>query len=110
MKITLPWPPSILSPNCRAHWAKKNEAKKAHRNCCYVLAGCNVPLCPAGPINLTVRFRPPDKRKRDLDNMLASNKSTLDAIAEAWGVDDSRFRLTLEIGDPVKFGAVEVSV
>lgn len=42
--------------------------------------------------------------------MLSSLKSGIDGIAKAWNVDDSRFRLTLEVGEPVKMGAVEISV
>src|SRR3546814_6926311 len=44
-----------------------------------------------GPMALRIEFYPPDKRRRDLDNMLASFKYGIDAVAEAMGVDDSLF-------------------
>lgn len=40
--------------------------------------------------------------------MLASIKAGLDGIAQAWGVDDSRFRLTLQIGEVVKNGTIRI--
>src|SRR3546814_7576318 len=48
-----------------------------------------------GPMALRIEFYPPDKRRRDLDNMLASFKYGIDAVAEAMGVDDSLFEFRL---------------
>lgn len=62
-----------------------------------------------GKINVSITFRPPDRRARDSDNMLASIKGMLDGIADAWGVNDSLFRITLEVGEPVRRGAVIVN-
>jgi crossover junction endodeoxyribonuclease RusA len=110
-KVNLPWPPSILSPNSRSHWAPKSEARKKYRGQCYALARQYRPeFTPDKLINLRITFCQPNKRHRDLDNMLASIKAALDAVAEAWGVNDRRFRLTLEIGPIVKHGAVVVEV
>lgn len=47
---------------------------------------------PEGNIALSLLFLTPDKRKRDLDGMLSSAKHALDGIAQALGVDDSRFK------------------
>ena len=30
--LILPWPPAILSPNKRVHWATKNRAVKLYHN------------------------------------------------------------------------------
>lgn len=62
------------------------------------------------PIHLTITFHPPDRRRRDLDNMLASAKALLDGFANACQVDDHRFELTLRRGEPVKLGEVLVSL
>jgi crossover junction endodeoxyribonuclease RusA len=110
MKITLPWPPSILSPNARAHWARKDAPRKKYKGDCYLLAWAKKPELPEGKIPLKITFCPPDRRKRDMDNMLSSIKAGLDGISQAWGVDDSRFRPILDIGDVVKHGAVVVEV
>lgn len=56
-------------------------------------------------------FLPPDRRRRDMDNLLASCKGLLDGIADALGVDDSRFAITLALtSEPVKFGGVRVTI
>ena len=41
---------------------------------------------------LQLMFFPPDKRKRDLDNMLARMKSGLDGFFDALEIDDARVR------------------
>ena len=38
-----------------------------------------------------IDFYPPDKRKRDDDGLLSSMKAARDGIADALGIDDSRF-------------------
>lgn len=110
LKIMLPWPPKELNPNARVHWTKKSSIGKKYRADCYYLTRTHRPKFPLGKIHLSIVFFPPDKRRRDLDNMLSSCKFALDALAEAWGVDDSRFWLSLDINDPVKHGAVSVEV
>lgn len=45
-----------------------------------------------GNIPVSIIFSTPDKRSRDLDNMLGAIKHGLDGIAAAMGVDDRRFR------------------
>lgn len=110
IEINLPWPPAILSPNRRDHWAKKSTVRKKYKQDCGWVAKTVRPNFPEGEIKLSIRFYPPDKRRRDMDNMLASLKSGLDGIAETWGVNDSRFRLELSIGPPVKNGSVVISI
>lgn len=105
--MNIPWPPSILSPNNRSHWAKKHKHKSKYKSDCYYLAKQNTPTLDNN-ISLAITFHPPDNRKRDMDNMLASIKAGLDGIAQAWGVDDSRFRLTLQIGEVVKNGTIRI--
>lgn len=49
--------------------------------------------------------------KMDWDNIVASLKSGLDGIADALGIDDSRFRLAMDLSaDPVTGGRVDVQV
>jgi crossover junction endodeoxyribonuclease RusA len=63
-------------------------------------------------VHLLITFRPPDQRKRDLDNMLAAIKSGLDGVADALGADDSRFEITIRRGDPdrERGGCVEIEL
>lgn len=55
-------------------------------------------------------FVPPDKRRRDADNLLASCKAALDGLSDAVGVDDSMFSIRFEIDKvrTVKGGRVEI--
>lgn len=107
--IILPWPPRELSPNSRMHWRAKAARAKAYRADCNWLTRHAEPETPAdGPIPVRITFCPRDKRKRDLDNMLASFKAGLDGVADALGIDDSRFEITICRGDVTKTAHVEV--
>ena len=110
MIVTLPWPPKELSPNARVHWAKKAKAAKSYRLLAHLLA-CRL-KCPVGweAAKVSITFEPPDNRRRDLDNMLASIKSGLDGISAAIGVDDSRWTVTIAKGVYNKGGRVIVEV
>lgn len=108
----LPWPPSALRPNASSpgNWRAKSEAAKKYRGVCLMMAK-SARLRPLdGPMALRIDFHPPDNRRRDLDNMLASFKQGIDAVAETMGVDDSIFALRLSKRAPVKHGSVIVLV
>ena len=112
MRVDLPWPPSALKPNGQhGHWSKKSGAAKSYRADCTILCRA-AGLSPAAmeAAHLTIRFCPPDKRRRDLDNMLASFKQGIDAIASSIAVDDHRFGFTIVRGEPVKGGVVQVTI
>lgn len=102
-EITLPWPPKELSPNARVHWGAKSKYTKAYRMEGFTAAhqawwrGYK----GEGEIHLSVTFYQPDKRARDMDNMIASIKAGLDGIAQSMGVNDNRFRLHPSMGDNV---------
>lgn len=94
IEVVLPWPPKDLSPNARVHWAKRSKAAKAYRAECgwQVRALAQKPKFESsGPITLDIEFMQPDRRGRDLDNMLASIKAGIDGISDALGVNDRRF-------------------
>jgi crossover junction endodeoxyribonuclease RusA len=111
MIVNLPWPARILSPNARAHWARLAVAKRNAKSQAYWLARAEKPGIASGAPLISLEFRPPDKRRRDLDNALASCKAALDGIAEAMGCDDHTFRLAATMGEPLPpHGAVIVTV
>lgn len=96
MIIQLPFPPSELMPNKKngRHWTSTHDIKtgsreKAHQATKNLLGAWKE---PEGNIPLSILFLSPDKRHRDLDNLLAASKAALDGIAEALGVDDKRFK------------------
>lgn len=111
--VTLPWPPKDLSPNARVHWAKLAKVKRAYRHACRTLAlqaGYSAfRRDDWGPLHVSLVFYPPDRRKRDQDNMLAAMKSGLDGLADAMQIDDRKFRTTFEVANEIG-GMVKVRV
>lgn len=101
LQVTLPWPPRACSPNQRQHWSRLAAAKKGYRYACQMLTrdagGQRMPA--DSRLHLALTFVPPDRRRRDLDNLIASMKSGLDGIADALGVDDSRWRLSFALDE-----------
>ena len=120
--IELPWPPSDVSPNARGHWSKKAKAVKAYRDACgWECVAQGVEPLEANTlrvmeergigISARITFHAPDKRPRDLDNMLGSVKAAIDAVATAIGVDDSRWSITIARGTPKpRIGAVLIEL
>lgn len=101
--ITLPWPPKQLSPNARIHWATRARHAKGYKTACYAItksAGLPPPY-HTGKIALRLDFYAPTRRRRDLDNLLASMKAGIDGVAWALGVDDSRFTFSIALADEV---------
>lgn len=61
--VTLPWPPRILSPNARAHWAAKAMAAKGYKSACWFLClQAKAQKLQAGTFSVVVTFCPPDQR------------------------------------------------
>ncbi len=118
MRVTLPWPDRILSPNARPHWRRKAGAVKLARSeaALSTLAAADgihavrTRLAGDAPIPIMIIFTPPDARRRDCDNMQASMKHALDGIAEALRVDDCRFRPTYGFSTPAAPGGVVVVI
>lgn len=110
--LTLPWPPSNLSPNKRQHWAQLAKAKKSYREQCWALAkNQGAHQIAAEHLEIGLEFVPPSRRKFDLDNLLARMKAGLDGLADVLGVDDSRWSIRIERSDcPVPPGFVLVTV
>jgi crossover junction endodeoxyribonuclease RusA len=119
LKVELPFPTSGLMPN-RAkgtHWAQTHQARGKAFNDAHVLTfdamrrhtGKWHPTNGQVPVTLT--FHAPDRRKRDLDNLLAACKPMLDGVAAALLMDDREFEpVTLKRGDVKKGGAVVLEV
>lgn len=105
MRIELPYPPSILSPNSREHWRPKSVAVKKYRHDCKCLALGKQPF-----LTMKITFHPPCGRRRDIDNAIGAFKSGQDGLAEAWGVDDSQFEVLYarKFGEIVKGGKVVI--
>lgn len=108
-RIVLPWPASALSPNARRDRRAATAARAGMREAGFYLAR-QASLRVAPDARLVLTFCPPDRRRRDLDNMLAALKPALDGIAHATCGDDAGWAFTLKRGAPVPGGAVVVDV
>jgi len=112
--LTLPWPPSVnhywrtwqgrhlVSRAGRAYRGAVALAVIAHRD-----GPPRLPL--AGRLALTLTAHPPDRRVRDIDNLL---KGTLDSLAHAgvYGDDGSIDDLRIVRSGVVAGGRLEVQV
>ena len=109
--ITLPWP-TDTSLNARIHWAKRSSAARDAQLVGIVAAreayiGTLEPC--AHPVRIV--FHPPNKRRRDIDNLHARCKHQLDGICKAYSIDDSLLHpVTLDIGEIRYGGAVVVTI
>ena len=105
--LTLPWPPTALSPNQRLHWSKLAKAKKAYREACaWTAKEQGARRIDADKLHLSLTFYPPSRRAFDLDGLLSRMKSGLDGLADVLEVDDKHWSLSIaraeEIGGMVK--------
>ena len=102
MKLTMPWPQKVLNPNSRAHHMVLAKAKKALRaEWAWQAKAQGSGEIVAKALTVTMEFVPPDRRARDMDNMLASCKAGLDGLADVWGVDDSKWSFVLSRSEQI---------
>ncbi len=85
-QVPLPsYPP--VSANRRGHWAKHASKIRAWRYATAMhVRAVGVPRCES--IRVTVWVSPPDRRRRDRDNLRATLKHILDGIVDARVVVD----------------------
>lgn len=83
-EFTLELPPGLqlLSLNGRQHWAARNSATQAIKKAAWAIAlAAKVP--PLERAAITIEYQPPDKRRRDADNLAASGKPAVDGLVLA---------------------------
>ena len=111
--IRCTYPPSKLNPNVqtRLHWAEVGKAKaKAKTMWNNELLRYRIAL--KSKTEFKISFAPPNKIRRDVDNLIAASKALLDALSLVTGVDDSQFKIdwARELMPPVAGGAVFIEV
>lgn len=109
MRLVLPWPPSVLTPNARIHHMALHRAKKTYARMCQGLAleaGLHLYSWPDEiPMRITL-CDPTGRVKRDDDNAKAAFKAGRDAVAKAMRVDDARWKPEYAEGEPIKGGQI----
>lgn len=93
--VRIPFPDPALNPNKKngKHWAATLSAKYAVKSTAYkaTLAAVGSRSVVSMPTSMTITFVSPDRRRRDIDNLLASSKFAIDSICGALGIDDNCF-------------------
>jgi crossover junction endodeoxyribonuclease RusA len=93
------------------HWREKSKAAKSYRAACHLLAKQAGIQAPEGEALLMLEFLPPDRRRRDDDNLLAMFKAGRDGLADALGIDDNVFATQIKVSkETIKGGAVRVRI
>lgn len=107
----LPWPPSVNNYWVRTRRGGMMVSKAGREYRVELLADLagKVNGTLSGPVKLAIALMPPDKRKRDIDNVL---KPLLDGLTAAgvWEDDSQVKRLEMEIGEVTPHGRVMVEV
>lgn len=112
MIVVLPFPPSILSGHAKGNgqWAKIAATKEYRALACDEANKGGIPSLPeTGDIRIHFSFIPPDRRG-DRVNFPNRLKPYIDGIADALGVNDSRFLPSYSFFDPAKPGKVIIEV
>ncbi len=110
LRFELPYPPSV-----NHYWRRvgartliSRGGRAFRHSVCYILAAkkCK-PI--AGPLEVTITVYPPDRRRRDVDNV---QKALLDALQHggAYADDSQIVRLAIEKGPPVEGGKTIVRI
>lgn len=112
MRLTLPFPPAILSghANGNGRWKKIAETKRFRQLAQQaVIAYGGMELPDEGDIRLHLTFIPPDRRGDRL-NYVNRCKAIVDGVADGLGINDRRFLPSIEYREPKKPGCVIVEV
>ena len=98
--ITLPIPPTCLSPNGRAHWAKRSAATKQQRSDAmyYALEKIVGPSPKWDRAVVTIRwFAKDEARIPDIDNAIGSTKGARDGLQDAGIIRNDRGVETIHV-------------
>ena len=108
LRFELPYPPSINHYYVRAGSSIALGAKgKSYRRDAALLLHRFRGACQDKRLTVTINVFPPDKRKRDIDNIL---KCLLDAMehANVYNNDNQIDMLTVIRREPIKDGAIQI--
>jgi len=101
--VVLPWPDPRLSPNNSKgkHWGGISDAREdARANGALAARNYKGAIAPGEPVEMVAWITPPDRRRRDLDNIHASLKSYIDGAAEEIGFDDYQIETVILRREP----------
>ena len=108
--IRFPFPNMRLSGNSRtSHRYLTNERRVARETGYWITKDHGLSFSGDKPLELYMRICPPDRIRRDDDNIFSAFKSTRDGIFRALNLDDTLIRRTIiEWGEVEKGGAIYI--
>lgn len=108
--ITLPWPPTVNHYYTVSRGRKiLSDRGRIYKRSCFVLMHNQGIEKMVGRFSVSIVARPPDNRKRDLDNIL---KPVLDALTEYGAIEDDSHidDLRIQRFHPEKPGSIEILI
>lgn len=109
--ITMPYPPTVNSYYTVARGRKilSRKGRAYQKEAIICLYQQCAPKSSEGPYAICISVRPPDKRKRDIDNLI---KPLLDSLVEYGAISDDSEVIDLRIRkfNPIKDGSVEILI
>lgn len=105
MRIDLPWPKPLVTPNDRLHHMQKAALmKRSLHEARWTIRAAGVPFMAGAEVDL--HWRIPDRRKRDSDSLQLALKATLDALVKEGVLHDDSWvevpRVGMHIHPPIK--------
>lgn len=92
--VPLPWAKPPLSLNDRDHWrVKARKVALARDQARWAIRAARIPAFET--VHLTLHWRVPDRRRRDLDNLAATLKPVTDALVDEKCIPDDDWRHVL---------------
>lgn len=89
LTIPLPWARPPMSLNDRQHWRPKAEkTKRVRLEALFAIRSARPRPKPVEAADVVLHWRVPDWRRRDLDNLAATLKPTIDALVDAGVLPD----------------------
>lgn len=112
MRIRFPFPDRKLSANSRIDRRFVTKERETAREIGFWLVkDAGWEFSGKKPLELKLIVCPPDKRRRDDDNIISAFKSYRDGMFKALGLDDSLVKRTIiERSDVEKDGAIYVNL
>lgn len=110
INLQLPWPPTVNTyyTVVRGRKILGKRGRQFKKDAKDLLAVQKLPSSQTGRISVTINANPPDRRKRDLDNLL---KPILDCLSEVVFEDDSQIDdLRIIRREVVKGGDIRVYI
>lgn len=109
--LKFPWPDSKLSPNGRRDRRSITRTRYGARYVAWCIVKKADLALPEVPLQISLRLCPPNKRRRDMDNVYSAFKSYQDGLFRALNLDDSLIRrVVMEWGEVELDGAVYVDL